>query len=147
MTRDPIIRSAIAKGRPADRLVALLAALGLILSIGATLWFFSGFYETDPGFAPASSAFLLSLGLGAFAIIPCAVVLRLSWTAWRDGFRPYQGVWTLLLMTPWIALALMAWRSSWLPLWLSLGPISLATPLCLWAIISLVLERHKSTET
>ena len=140
-SRDPLIRPKIAHGRPADRIASGIAGLGLVGSVVATMWFFAGFYETDPGWSPASSALLLSLGLGAFAIIPCSVVMRLCRTAWRDGFRPAQGVWTLILMMPWIALAVLAWRSDWLPHWLSVGPLIIALPLCLWALVSLWLER------
>ncbi|MGB6231786.1 MAG: hypothetical protein WBF53_16850, partial [Litorimonas sp.] len=78
--RDPILIPVPPKGRPADRIAAGIAALALAGSVGATVWFFAGFFETDPGFGPASSAFLLALGLGAFAIVPSAVILRLSWT-------------------------------------------------------------------
>ncbi|GLQ20576.1 hypothetical protein ACFFUB_00820 [Algimonas porphyrae] len=140
-SRDPLLRPALPRGRPADRLAAGLAALGLVGSTLATLWFFLGFFETDPAWAPASSAFLLSLGLGAFAIIPCAVTMRLCWTAWRHGFQPAHALWTLFLMAPWIGLAVVAGRSDWLPLWLSAGPLLIAIPLCLWASVSLWLER------
>ena len=143
MTRnDPILVSDPAKGAQADRLIAILAGLGLLASIGATLWFFAGFYETDPEFTPASSAFLFSIGLGAFAIIPSAIILRLSWSAWRTGFQTHHGVWTLLLCVPWLIFAGFAWPSEWLPLWLSLVPIMIAVPCTLWAIISIVVQHR-----
>lgn len=116
-----------------------LAGAGLGLAIVATLWFFGGFFETDPGFSPASSALLLSFGLGAFAIIPCAVILRLAHSAWRHGFRQSHGVWTLFLVLPWLALAVISLRSEWLPVWLGLIPIAVGLPLALWAAISLAL--------
>jgi len=125
-----------------DRIVAGLAAVWLLCAIAATLWFFLGFYETDPGFSAASSAALLSLGLGAFAIIPGALILRLAWTAWRRGFRTAQGVWTLLLALPWIGLSLMAGQSDWMPIWLTIFPLLLATPISLWAGLSMVLEQR-----
>jgi hypothetical protein len=137
---DPIIARAAAQGRPVDRFVAGLAALGLVASLAATMWFFIGFAETDPGFAPASSAFLLSLLLGAFAIIPCAVILRLAWTAWRTGFRLSYGIWTLFLILPWVGLALIAGQSDWMPGWLTLGPLLFAIPTGFWAIASITLE-------
>lgn len=144
MTRnDPILVSDPPKGARADRLIAILAGIGLIASIGATIWFFAGFYETDPGFSPASSAFLLSLGLGAFAIIPCAVISRLSWTAWRQGFQTHHGIWTLVLSLPWLGFAAIALPSDWMPLWLSLGPIMIAGPSTLWAITALILQHRR----
>jgi hypothetical protein len=137
----PILTPAHAKGRPADRIAAGIAAIALFASIVGTLWFFSGFFETDPGFAPASSALLLSLGLGAFAIIPSAVILRLCWTAWRQGFRVAYGWWTVLLAGPWIPVGFLCLQSDWLPLWLGVVPLLTAVPITLWALISLWLER------
>jgi len=137
----PLITRAAAQGRPVDRLIAGLAAFGGLASLATTLWFFIGFAETDPGFAPASSAFLLSALLGAFAIIPCAIIMRLSWAAWRTGFRQPYGVWTLFLILPWIGLAFVAGRSNWMPGWLTFGPLFIAVPTALWAITSIILER------
>lgn len=142
MTRpDPILTRAAPRGRPVDRLIAIIAALGLVASVGTMLWFFLGFAETDPEFAPASSAFLLSLLLGGFAIIPCAIILRLSWTAWRMGFRLSHGFWTLFLTLPWIGLAVVAGGSPWMPLWLTVAPLFIAIPTALWAVASLILDR------
>jgi hypothetical protein len=141
---DPILTRAAPQGRPVDRLIAIIAALGLVVAIGTTLWFFLGFVETDPQFAPASSAFLLSLLLGGFAITPCAVILRLSWTAWRTGFRLSHGFWTLFLMAPWIVFSGVASASAWMPFWLTLAPLLVAIPATLWATVSLILERFGS---
>lgn len=138
---DPIIAQSAAHGRPVDRLIAGVAALGLVASVATTLWFFLGFAETDPGFAPASSALLLSLLLGAFAIIPCAVIMRLAWRAWRRGFHVSHGLWSLFLILPWIGLALAAAGSDWMPTWLTLVPLLIAIPTGLWAITSIILDR------
>jgi hypothetical protein len=119
----------------------IISGLGLLSAIGATLWFFAGFFETDPGFSPASAAFLLSLGLGAFAIIPCAVIVRLSRAAWKQGFQTYQGVWTLILCLPWLIFAGVSFSSDWLPLWLSAGSGLIAGPCSLWAIGSLIVQK------
>lgn len=141
MTRsDPIITQSAARGRPVDRLIAGLAGLGLIASVATTLWFFLGFAETDPGFALASSAFLLSLLLGAFAIIPCAVIMRLAWRAWRMGFHLSHGLWSLFMILPWIGLSLVAAGSDWMPAWLTFGPLFIAIPTGLWAVASFILE-------
>jgi len=143
---DPILTRAAPQGRPVDRLIAIIATLGLVVAIGTTLWFFFGFFETDPQFAPASSAFLLSLLLGGFAISPCAIILRLSWTAWQTGFRLSHGFWTLFLVGPWIGFAGVASGSAWMPFWLTLAPLLIATPATLWAIASLILERFAPSE-
>lgn len=129
-----------------DRLIAGIAALGLLLSLATTLWFFVGFAETDPGFAPASSAFLLSFLLGAFAIIPCAIMMRLAWTAWRTGFRLSHGFWTLFLILPWVSLAGVAGRSDWMPGWLTFGPLLITIPIGFWAIASITLERINDSD-
>ena len=132
-----------AAGSQADRIAAFIAAMGLVGASLATLWFFAGFYETDPDFSPASSAFLLALGLGAFAIIPCAIIMRLGWTAWRSGFRIHHGVWTLFLMMPWIAFGVIGLKSDWLPFWLSGGALLVAGPLCAWALLSFLMELRR----
>lgn len=132
----------VPKGRLADRIGAFIAAGALVLSIGIALWFWAGFYETDPGFKPASSAALLVLGLGAFAIIPAAVVMRLCWSAWQGGFRPYHGLWTLFLMGPWIILGLLILIFAPIPFLFGLGALLFAAILCGWALASLILARH-----
>lgn len=143
MTRsNPILLPTRAKGSLADRGIAILSGLGLLGGVTATLWFFSGFFETDPGLSPASAAFLLSLGLGAFAIIPCAVICRLSYSAWKEGFQTRHGVWSIILAAPWPIFGIIALQSHWLPLWLGLAPIGLSIPILLWAVISLVMERN-----
>jgi hypothetical protein len=127
-------------------MIAGLATFGFIASLAATLWFFIGFAETDPGFSPASSAFLLSFLLGAFAIIPCAFIARLAWTAWRTGFALSHGIWSLFLSLPWIGLALIAGRSDWMPGWLSVGPLLIAIPTACWAIASIILQSRDPSE-
>lgn len=140
----PLLSKPAPCGRPVDRLIAALATVGLVASVGTTLWFFLGFAETDPSFAPASSAFLLSMLLGAFAIIPCAVILRQSWSAWQTGFRLSYGFWALFLVIPWIGVACVSARSEWMPFWLTLGPLFVAIPTALWAAASIILDRLPS---
>jgi hypothetical protein len=118
----------------------------LLGSLGMTIWFFAGFFETDPEFRAASSAFLLSLGLGAFAIIPSAVIMRLAWTAWRTGFRHGHGIWTLLLAGPWLGLSGVMIARAPVPKIVPAIAFALAFCLCLWAVISLFLDRRKRTE-
>ena len=144
MTRsDPILIPTRAKGSLADCGVSILSGLGLIGAVGATLWFFAGFFETDPGLSPASAGFLLSFGLGAFAIIPCALICRMSFTAWRDGFQVSHGIWSLILAAPWPVFGVIALRSEWLPLWLGWGTLLLSFPILIWALVSLGLERKR----
>ena len=147
----PVTRSAPQqfRGRPADRIVAGIAAAALIASTALSLWFFAGFAETDPQFKAASSAFLLSALLGAFAIIPAAVVMRLAWLSWRRGFRVRYGLWSLFLAAPWLGLAALIERSDWLPDALALAAVLFATPVMVWATVSVVLaltteRRHAS---
>lgn len=128
-------------GRPADRIIAGWAAGGLLISVVATLWFWVGFHETDPGFSASSSAFLLSALLGAFAIVPCAIIMRLGWSGWRHGFRVRYGLWALFLFLPWIGFAVIAFRSDWLPELLSVAALLIAFPIILWSVASLWLEQ------
>ena len=121
-------------------MAAGVAGGALCLSVAATMWFFLGFFENDPEFRASSSAFLLSLGLGAFGIIPSAVVMRLAWRAHRLGFTRAHGVWTLLLMGPWVVLGALLLRSP-LPVWTAALALGLAALLCVWAIASLWLDR------
>ena len=137
---DPLITRPAPRGRPADRIAAGVALVALVLSALGTLWFFLGFFENDPEFRASSSAFLLSLGLGAFAIIPSAVVMRLAWAAYRRGFSLAYGLWGLVLMAPWVVLGFILLRRSPLPWWGPAVALLLSALLCLWAIISLVLE-------
>lgn len=130
------------QGRPVDRLIVAWALFGLALACLATLWFFAGFVETDPDFAPASSAFLLSLLLGAFAILPCALIWTLARRAYLDGFQLSQGLWSLFLILPWFGLASLSLPSVWMPIWLSLIPAIIGLPIAAWAITSLILELH-----
>lgn len=120
-----------------------VSAFGLVAALVATLWFFWGFYETDPDFSPASAAFLLAFGLGGFAIIPTAVLMRLSWSAWRGGFRTPLGLWAIFLALPWIGLAIIAARAVWLPIWLTIIPLAIACLAVFWASLSLVLLHVK----
>ncbi len=121
-----------------DRVAAIIAALALLLSIAGTVWFLAGFLENDTEFRASSSAFLLSMGLGAFAIIPSAVALRLSMGAWRRGFRRIDGLWTLVMMVPWTLLSIVVLSRAPLPGWVGWLALLLSTLLSLWAAASLV---------
>ena len=138
---EPLLTRQLPKGRGADRIAAGVAALALVLSVLATAWFFAGFVENDPEFRASSSALLLSLGLGTFAIVPSAVVMRLAWRAYREGFTVADGLWTLMLMGPWVGLGALLLRSP-LPGWVAGAALGLAALLCLWALVSLWLERR-----
>lgn len=138
----PLLTRPAPRGRPADRIAAGVAALALVLSVAATVWFFLGFVENDPEWRASSSALLLSLGLGAFAIIPSAVAARMAWTAWQTGFQVRHGLWTLVLWLPWLGLGVLLARSP-LPAWAGAAASVLALLLCLWAAVSLWLERGR----
>lgn len=130
----------IPQGRVADRIAMFIAIAALALSTLIMIVFWAGFYETDPGFYPASSAALLSLGLGAFALLPLGLCIRFTRSAWLGGFQPRYGYWTLFLMVPWIILGGLILFVTPLPIIIGLFAILTALTLSLWAIISLRLQ-------
>ena len=130
-SRSPFIR-------PIDRVAATVAAFALLGSVAGTIWFFAGFLENDTEFRASSSAFLLSMGLGAFAIVPSALVLKLALGAWRRGFRMGDGWWTLAMMLPWVGLSVVVLARAPLPGWAGALALLLSGLLSLWAAVSLV---------
>ena len=143
MPRDPLAPPV--RGRPVDRLAAVLAALALLGSIGVTAWFFLGFVENDSEFRASSSALLLSLGLGAFAIVPSALVLRFGLQAMATGFRTVHGLGTLLLTLPWVGLSVLLLIHSPLPTPAPAAALVLSGLLSLWASTGLMVARGRGT--
>ena len=112
--------------------------MALLLAVVGTVWFFAGFLENDTEFRATSSAFLLSLGLGAFAIVPAAICLRLSLGAAIRGVRVGDCLWTLVMMGPWVGLSIVTLRRSPLPGWVGGLALMLSGLLSLWAVVSLI---------
>lgn len=128
-------------GRKADLLAAILGAFGMILSLSAAIWFFLGFVENDKRPEHLSSAFLLTLLLFSLAAGPFGIVAEFGRRAFKSGARKSYLLWTLILMGPWIVLGTIAVTHTPLPLWCGLLIAGLAGILCLWALISLILDR------
>lgn len=118
-----------------------VAIIALILSTLMTLWFWLGFLETDPAPMPALSSGLLALGLGAFAMVPAGLLIRLTRTAWRQGFQRSHGLWSLFLTFPWIMLSILLILYAPIPALVGMITLILSLTLCLWALISLHIWR------
>ena len=127
-------------GRRADLLAALLAGIAASLSIIGAFWFFLGFAENDTRPEHLASAFVLTLILFAFAIIPFACVAYFARAAHRGGTKRAHLFWTLFLMLPWVGLGVIAVSHTPLPVWCGLIMAGLAGLLSLWALVSLVLD-------
>ena len=142
-TLTPIFKSdAPAKpiGRGVDCIAALIAGLGAGLSGLAAIWFFSGFAENDTRLEHLTSAFVLTVILFSFAIIPFTLVARFAWRAYRQEAKQAQLLWTVFLMLPWVGLGTLAISHTPLPSWCGIIVTGLATLLSLWALVSLILE-------
>lgn len=129
-------------GRRADKLAMMIAGLGAILSVISAVWFFAGFTENDTRPEHLASALVLTLGLFAFAILPFAIVADFARRAYRTGTRRAHLLWTLFLMLPWVLLGSLAISYTPLPIWCGLIITSLAVLLCIWAVVSLILDRR-----
>jgi len=133
-------------GRQADVLATLLASLGAIFSVLGALWFFIGFAENDTRPEHLASALVLTLILFAFAILPFALTASFARHAYRNGTKRAHLLWTLFLMLPWVLLGSLAISHTPLPIWSGLIMTALAVLLSLWALISLILDRHSQSE-
>ena len=132
-------------GRQADILAALIAAMGAVFSVLGALWFFAGFAENDTRPEHLASALALTLLLFAFAIVPFALTVYFARRAYRQGTKRAHLFWTLFLMLPWVALGTLAVSHTPLPIWCGLIMAVLAMFLCLWALVSLILDRKNPT--
>ncbi len=136
---DPQPQKILARGRPADLLACVIAVItGFSSFIGATL-FFLGFASNAGGLAELVSAFLLSFGLGVFAIIPSVIIAILTYRAWRFKLKIKQAIWTIFLSAPWIMLSVLLFIYAPLPKYMSILAFMLSTLLCLWGLISVFL--------
>ena len=144
-TLDPIYQTAVPAAKPAGRradlLAALVAGIGSGLSTLTAIWFFIGFAENDTRLEHLTSAFVLTCGLFAFAIIPFSLVCRFAWAAYRDSAARAHLLWALFLMLPWVGLGVLTITHTPLPIWSGYIIAGLALILSVWALISLILER------
>ena len=129
-------------GRAADRLAMILAGLGTVFSCAAAIWFFAGFAENDTRPEHLASALGLTIILFAFAILPFGAVTFIARRAYQTGTTPAPLLWTLFLMLPWVILGSLAVSHTPLPIWCGLVFVSLSAMLCIWALISLILDRR-----
>lgn len=127
-------------GRKADLIAALAAGIGVSGSLLAAIWFFLGFAENDSRLEHLTSAFLLTLLLFAFAIIPFSLVSRFAYAAYHQNAKRPHLLWTLCLMLPWVGLGTLTITHTPLPIWCGIIIAILATLLCLWAGISMILD-------
>ena len=135
-------------GGRVDLIAALMAGIGASGSTLAAIWFFFGFAENDSRLEHLTSAFVLTLLLFAFAIIPFSLVSRFAYSAYREGAKRTHLLWTLFLMIPWIGLGALTVTHTPLPIWCGLSIAGLAGLLCLWAVLSMILDRKAvSTNT
>lgn len=128
------------RGRLADKLAAILAAAGLGLSILLSGLFFAGFVANDYYFGAISSALILTLFLGSFAIAPMMIILILARKAYRDGGNLGLYAWVLFLIIPWLCLSILCLAFTPLPIWMSVICVLFALTLTIWSLISFVLE-------
>lgn len=146
MTEDPIqpveieTVAHVAKGRPADLLATMIAALGTILSVIGAIWFFAGFAENDTRPEHLVSAFVLTVGLFILAIAPFASVAGFARRAYRVGGRRAHYLWTLFLMVPWVGLGILSLTYTPLPVWAGLIATALSVLLVVWASVSLIID-------
>ena len=132
------------KGRLADRVACGLACLsGFLAFLTATL-FFAGFAGNDTNPAGLASAFILSFGLGLFAIVPSLIVAKISYRAWRYGFDVKRGLYVLFLSLPWVVLSILIILYTPLPFYLGIIAFTLSSLICVWTCVSLsLLSKNK----
>lgn len=134
------------KGRLADRVACGLACLsGFLAFLTATL-FFAGFASNDANPAGLASAFILSFGLGLFAIVPSLIVAKIAFRAWKHGLKPKPGIAVFFLSLPWIILSSLILLYTPLPLYLGIIALLLSSLICVWTCVSLslILKNRRS---
>lgn len=148
--KDSVVNSVIPqetrpspKGSKADLWAALTAALATVLALITTIIFFAGFLENDSYFNAVLAAFLLSAGLGIFAIGPSIVIAQISWRSYRFGGTRRGAVLAFVLALPWVVLSALCWLYTPLPKWMSGIAFILAFLLAGWAFVSIFLFKTK----
>jgi hypothetical protein len=129
----------VPRGRLADLVAAYLAVLAALLAISAAILFFVGFVANDAVGGELVSALLFSILLSAFAIIPALLIARLAIKGYKDGLTRRAAAWSIFLSLPWVFLSLTVLTQAPLSPYIAAIALVLASLLCLWAIISLVM--------
>lgn len=119
--------------RDIDGLVALLAGLTALVTFGLAAYFFYGFTQTDQGFWTLASAFGLCFGVGALAYGPCFYLSRTAWHAVKGRATRKAFALALLLMLPWVCVALIFIGWSALPKLYGVLALILSVSFCSWA--------------
>ena len=148
--KDAVISSVIPpeaparnKGSKADLCAAYIAALATFLALVTAIIFFAGFLENDSYFNAVLAAFMLSAGLGIFALGPSIMIARIAWRAYRYGGTRRSAVLALLLALPWTVLSALCWLYTPLPKWISATAFILALFLTAWAFASIFLLKAR----
>jgi len=134
------------KGRRADLLACVLAAIGAFLALVIAIWFFFGFAENDTRPEHLFSVLIFTLGLFGLAIIPFTIIARLAFITFKTGGRPSFYLWTIFLSLPWLGLGILSVIYTPLPVWVGTLAGLLAVLLVLWAITSIILNRRLKKE-
>lgn len=135
-------RRSAARGTLADSLACIISGAAALVALTYSALFFSRFLENDSHLWGVISAFLLCFGVGAFGYIPAALNSLLAWKAHKNGANKTGLLWSLLLIVPWLGLALTLVFVSDMPKIYSLPSLITAALLAAWALISL-LNLHK----
>lgn len=145
MSEDPIqpllsAENPALKGRRADFLASVLAAIGALSAFTIAIWFFFGFAENDTRPEHLFSALIFTLGLFGLAIVPFSIIARLAFITYKTGGKSAFYLWTIFLSLPWLGLGILSVIFTPLPFWVGALASLLSVLLILWAIISLILN-------
>ena len=78
------------KGRRADLLACILAALGAVTALIIALWFFFGFAENDTRPEHLFSVLIFTLGIFGLAIVPFATISRLAFITYKTALGTFD---------------------------------------------------------
>ncbi len=128
------------KGRRADLLACILAALGAVTALIIALWFFFGFAENDTRPEHLFSVLIFTLGIFGLAIVPFATISRLAFITYKMGGKLAFYLWTIFLTLPWLGLGFLSLVFTPLPFWVGGLAVLLSILLALWALTSIILD-------
>jgi len=126
-----------ARGTLADLIASILAALAAVMAFGYSALFFSRFLENDTHLWGVASAFLLCFGVGAFGYIPAAIISFIARRSHKNGAHKKPLLWALIVLIPWLILALILTFVSDMPKIYSIPTLITVLLLTAWVLISL----------